>query len=228
MTEVILGIDPSTSTGLCVLVDGKVAHIELLKIKKPGDPAGAAYAKFADTIWAICVKFGVQVIGVETKIPMGNIPGNAKSFDLATVLYGRCEEISSRLNLELVGVAVQSWRSSFLGRTVAPKNFPVPDHILPSRAKEFQTAQRRKWWKTQALQACEQRGIKVTKDDIAEAIGIAFHVHKLRNPNGLGMANSLFDLDKTSAEPRTTLTLPGAKSEAERVFARFGAATDEE
>lgn len=222
MPEVIAGIDPSTSTGICILEDGVVKHAELLKIKKPGDPNGKAYAFFADSIWALFVRFGVQAFAVEMKIQGGKIISNAAVHDLASVLYGRLEEIADRLNIEMTGVPIQSWRSSFLRKTTAPKHFPVPDHILPSRHKEYQATQRRKWWKTQALQECERRGIKVTKDDVAEACGIAFHLYGLRHPLGLAGANDLFDLDPTKAA-RTTLTLPGAKSEADRVFANFGA-----
>lgn len=228
MTDIILGVDPSTSTGICIMQDTNVIHTELLKIKKPGDENGKIYAYFADSIWALCVKFGVTAIGVETKIPMGNIPGNAKSFDLATVLFGRCEEIAARLNLDLTGIAVQSWRSVFLGKTVAPKSFPVSDHILPSRHKEYQAAQRKKWWKAQALSACEARGIKVANHDVAEAVGIAHALYVKRHPLGLKGANDLFQLDETKSTSRTTLTLPGAKSEAERVFQNFGKADEEE
>lgn len=229
MVEVLAGIDPSTSTGICILRDGLVIHTELLKIKKPGDPNGKAYALFADSIWALFVKFGVQAFGIEMKIQGGQVVSQAHIHDLATVLYGRCEEIADRLNIEMVGVPIQSWRSTFIGKTTAPKNFPVPDHILPTRHKEYQIAQRRKWWKQQALQACEKRGIKVTKDDIAEACGIAYHLYGKRHPLGLKGANDLFDLAPTKAESRTTLTLPGAKSEADRVFSKFGAeATEDE
>lgn len=228
MPEVLAGIDPSTSTGICILQDGKVIYTDLLKIKKPGDDAGKAYAFFADSIWALLVRFGVQAFAVETKIPMGNIPGNAKSFDLATVLYGRCEEIAARLNIEMTGIAVQSWRSVFLRKTTAPKNFPVPDHILPTRSKEYQASQRKKWWKQQALDACEQRGIQVRNHDVAESVGIAMTLYAKRHPLGWDKANDLFDLPKETADKRTTLTLPGSKSEAEKVFAKFGSSAAEE
>lgn len=222
MTEILAGIDPSTSTGICILQDGAVIHTELLKIKKPGDANGKAYALFADSIWALFIKFGVQAFGVEMKIQGGKVISTAATHDLASVLYGRLEEIASRLNIEMVGVPIQSWRSTFIGKTTAPKNFPVPDHILATRHAEYQGTQRRKWWKQQALQACEKRGIKVTKDDIAEACGIAFHLYGKRHPLGLKGANDLFDLPDTKAESRTILTLPGAKSEADKVFSKFG------
>lgn len=228
MPEILAGIDPSTSTGICILQDGIPIHTELLKIKNPGDANGKAYAFFADSLWALFVKFGVQAFAVEMKIQGGKVVSNAAVHDLASVLYGRCEEIASRLNIEMVGVPIQSWRSTFLRKTTAPKNFPVPDHILPSRHKEYQSTQRRKWWKQQALAECEKRGIKVTKDDVAEAVGIAMHLHGKRHPLGLKGANDLFQLDETKSTNRTTLTLPGAKSEAERVFQNFGKADEEE
>jgi hypothetical protein len=228
MTEVLAGIDPSTSTGICILRDGKVVHTELLKIKRPGEANGKAYAFFADSLWALFVKFGVQAFAVEMKIQGGKIVSNAAVHDLASVLYGRCEEIAARLNIEMVGVPIQSWRSTFLRKTTAPKNFPVPDHILPARHKEYQAAQRRKWWKKQAMDACEQRGIKVTKDDVAEAVGVAMHLYAKRHPLGWAAANDLFDLDQSPAGARTTLSLPASKTEAERVFANFGTSAEEE
>src|SRR5690606_23508573 len=76
-SEIIAGIDPSTSTGVCIMEDSKVIHTELLKIKPRGWDNGRAYAFYADSLWAIFVSFGVQAFAVESKIPMGSIASNA-------------------------------------------------------------------------------------------------------------------------------------------------------
>lgn len=223
MSEVIAGVDPSTSTGVCILADGKVVYADCLKIKKKGWDNGRAYAYFADSLTAIFIEHGVQVFGVETKIPMGQIASKAASHDIASVLYGRCEEIAARLNIEMMGVAVQSWRSTFLRTTVAPKNLVVPDHIAPHRQKDHQSILRRKWWKQKALDECEKRGIKVLNDDVAEAVGIAHHTWSKVNPLGWKGANDLFALDKTVPDrPAGTLKLKNdARSEVDRVFEKF-------
>lgn len=224
MSEVIAGIDPSTSTGVCILSDGEVVHLDALKIKQKGWDNGRVYAYFSDALRALLIEHGVHVMAVEKKVPAGQIASQAHIHDLGTNLYGRCEELASRLNCELMGVAIISWRSTFLRTTAAPKNFPVPDHILPTRHKEYQIAERKKWWKRKAISECERRGIAVKNHDIAEAVGIAMHAYSLRNPLGWSKANDLFDgLSKTTPDrPAGTLTLKNdARSEADRVFEKF-------
>lgn len=228
VSEVILGVDPSTSTGICILEDGKPIHIETWKLKKPGDPNGKAFAYFADSLWAVLVKYGVQAVAIEQKIQGGKIKSNANVHDMAAFYQTRCEEVCHRLNLELSLVPIQSWRATFMPGKSPPKAPKPPDNILASRQEEWQREWRKKWWKQTALDECERRGLKVKGHDPAEAVGIADWLWKRRHPLGLDGANDLFDLDKTPAEARTTLSLPNAKSEAERVFARFDANKNEE
>lgn len=229
MMEVLAGIDPSTSTGICIMQDGIVVHADVLKIKKPGWDNGRAYALFADSLWALFVRFNVQQFAVETKIPGGQIASNANTHDIATVLFGRCEEIASRLNLKMHPVHVQSWRSTFLRKATikAPaKDWFEKDGgktLTDDQYKAKAAAWRRRQWKRDALSECERRGWVVKNDDVAEACGIAAHLRHILHPLGLDGANSLFELPETKKEQ--ALTFAGARSEADRVFANFSAET---
>lgn len=223
MPEILAGIDPSTSTGICILQDGKPIHTETWKLKKPGDPNGKAFALYADSLWALLVKFGVQAMAVEQKIQGGKIKSNANVHDMAAFYQTRTEEIAQRLNIELSLVPIQSWRATFMPGKVPPKPPEPPANIMASRKEDWQREWKKKWWKQTALDQCERMGLKVKGHDPAEAVGIAVWLWKQRHPLGLDGANDLFALPASPAGSRATLTLPGAKSEAEKVFSRFGA-----
>jgi hypothetical protein len=229
MPEILAGIDPSTSTGICILQDGKVIHTETWKLKKPGDSNGKAFVFYADSIRAVLIKFGVQAFAIEQKIQGGKIKSNANVHDMATYYQTRSLEEATRLNIEMVPVSIQSWRATFLPGKRPPTPPEPPAHILKTRRDEWQTNWKKAWWKQAALNECERRGLKVKGHDPAEAVGIADWLWKQRHPLGLDGANDLFALAPTPAESRTTLTLPGAKAEADRVFSKFGtdAAEDE-
>lgn len=212
--------------------DGKVVYADVLSIKKPGWENGRAYAMFADSLWAICVSYGVQHLAVEMKIPKGQIASSANTHDIASVLYGRCEEIAHRLTIPLTGVAIQSWRSVFL-RGVSVKAPPKPwfeseagKSLSDDQYKSRATTWRRKEWKRHALEEAKRRGVNVKSHDAAEAVGICQWLWAQLHPLGLAGANDLFELPKTTLG-RPTISLPQAKSEAERVFSRFNADTAE-
>ena len=219
MTETLAGLDPSTKPGLAIIQDGKVVHAAGYAIGGKGWPRGRVNKSYRDWLRASLLAHGVDAIAVEMPIPMGNIPGNADTHSQASYFWECAQEVTFSLNIELVGVAIQSWRSFFLGTSVAPKAPKPPEHILATRQKEWQSAWRRKWWKQKAIDTCAKHGIIVKSDDAAEAIGIGFYLHGQRNPFMWNKANDLFALEHSRSEaPVGTLSL---KSEAEKVFSRL-------
>ncbi len=88
---------------------------------------------------------------------------NIKDFDFAGTtpiaqMHGIAMEYAHSQGIRCGSVAIGSWRSHFLGTSVAPKH-------LASK-------QRTAFWKEMAVKACVARNLYVTFHDEAEAIGI--------------------------------------------------------
>ncbi len=91
-------------------------------------------------------------------------------------LVGQAVEICVRMNITVHVVAQQTWRSSFMGVTRAPRG----------------TEDGSKWLKQKSKEACERAGIKIKNADEADAAGIAFWLRSYLNPRLAGVRDDLF------------------------------------
>ena len=219
MVEVLAGVDPSTKPGICILRDGKVVHAAGDSVTCKGWPRGKVNSTYRNWLRSHLVAHHVDAFAIELPVPMGKIVSNADFHSQANYFVEAAEALAFELNIEMVGVPIQSWRKFFLGTAVAPKAPPVPEHIASHRQKEWATGQRKKWFKEQAILRCSKFGVELKSHDAAEAVGIALFYYAQRHPLGWSGANELFDLEPTKPDRiGGTISL---KSEAERVFAKL-------
>lgn len=220
MMETIAGIDPSTKPGICIMEDGKVIHAAGDSVTGKGWPRGKTNSAFRIWLRSALIAHHVDAFAFELPIMAGKIESAHDTHSQASYFWETAQALAHELNIEVVGVAIQSWRSVFFGSAAPPKAPPAPDHILEHRRASWQQKWRRDWWKQRARVECEKRGIRVNNDDGADAVGICHWLYAQRHPMGWAGANALFDLPQTKpARPAGMLSL---RSEAERLFAPIG------
>lgn len=216
MAETLAGVDPSTKPGICILRDGKVIHAAGDSVTGKGWPRGKVNSTFRNWLRSHLVAHQVDAFAIELPVPMGKIISNADYHSQSNYFIETAEALAFEINIEMVGVSIQSWRKFFLGAAVAPKAPPPPDHIASHRGKEWATKWRKDWFKSQAILRCSKFGVELKSHDAAEATGIAFWLYAQRHPLGWKGANSLFDLEPTKPD-RIDGTI-NLRSEAEKVF----------
>lgn len=128
------------------------------------EPSGKPGTRFREARqWLVRA---VQSNGIEVVVKEGAAgpmmgKTNAATLEFLTYLHGMTAEVCSTLDVGLVDMPINTWRSMVLGTSRAPK------HITDSN-------KRRQWWKRQALAKCEELGWPVRDDNAAEASLIAY------------------------------------------------------
>jgi hypothetical protein len=110
---------------------------------------------------------------------------NAAQVIKAAKLHGTIEELCASMAVPLVEVAIQTWRTHFLGKVSPPKGL-----------KELE---RKNWWKEQALRRCRERGWEPGSHDAAEACGVLDWYMSIADPAWGASSGSLFDATRTGA-----------------------------
>lgn len=221
--ETLAGIDPSTKPGICILRDGKVIHAAGDSVTGKGWPRGKVNATFRNWLRSALVTHQVDAFAIELPVPMGKILSNADFHSQSNYFLETAYALAHELNIDVVGVPIQSWRKFFLGAAVAPKAPPAPDHIAEHRRAAWATDWRKKWFKNQAIVQCSKIGVELKSHDAAEACGVAYWFYNERHPLGWKSANDLFSLaDSKPDRIEGTIKL---KTEADKVFANFTEST---
>lgn len=92
-------------------------------------------------------------------------------------LVGCALEVCDRLSIQIYVVPQQSWRSSFMGVTRAPKG----------------TENGSAWLKGKSKETCERLGIVIANADQADAAGIVFWLRAYLNPRLGNVRDDLFN-----------------------------------
>lgn len=122
-------------------------------VKLPTGTLGQTIAHFRDWLNAKVVSEGITHIAVESIF--------LKHPSAAPRLYGLngiVHETVYRRGMTVHEIVQSEWRGRFLGKVSPPKGMAPAD--------------RRKWWKQKAKDACAERGWDVATDDEADACGV--------------------------------------------------------
>ena len=212
---IISGIDPSMTPGLCVMDETKILLAMQVTDLKPkplhkGDKPNPSLfnVRYEDWLRSVLVANKVDHLAYELPIPAGQIASNAAVHEMANYMKGHAEALCARLGIGFHGVHIQSWRSFFIGKTQAPKNQEVPEHILPHRKKDWQAKARKDWWKDQAIKRCAELGVELKSHDAAESVGVAAYLHGQIFPNSYLKGADLFsgEIGRTKIEGTISLT----------------------
>lgn len=176
----LLAIDPSTKSGYALLIEGSKNPV--FGTWKLGEDmrAGAYFLALCNSIAALRKRYGIedQPLQIIVEDKSLNAIGNAWSKHLAESWIGVIETWCETRGLDApVAVSVNSWRSAFIGRSMAPKE------ITGSEA-------RRKWIKQAVIDECRRRGLHPANDNEGDVLGILFwyvnggrQVQELRRSN---------------------------------------------
>lgn len=165
-TPRILAIDPGMSAGICFgelgTKDPKFSPLIL-----PGIHYGGRFATMLDRLMFLIKGNGITHVFHE--MPFVNLhPRPAKKggkdftvnvqqlhlgFGYKAIIETACHKCDIS---EPVGVTSMQWRS------------PLFDKAKPPQG--MNEAQRRKWWKSKAIERCVEKGFNISSDDIAEAV----------------------------------------------------------
>lgn len=176
-----IAFDPSTKMGWCLLMDDSdkpedeqrpigqrlvYGSWDLTRDNsgKKRTTRGNYYLMFLERFIELRNKYGLETDRFKIYLEMEAISANRNegSAKLAGGWLATVELLCERKGWEApVDVPIASWRKSFVGRSMAPKEVVGSDL-------------RRKWIKDAVLDKCRERGLNPETDDVADAIGIMF------------------------------------------------------
>jgi len=163
----ILAIDASTKCGYALrIADPKKLILGSWKLKKTDEkvPPGILFVRLWKAITALRIEHGIEAQPLQIVVEDAslNAIGGAETKHLAESWVAIVEFYAATKGLPpAVAVGVNSWRSAFLGRSVAPKEIKDPK-------------ERRDWIKSETIKHCERRGLKPENDNEADAVGILY------------------------------------------------------
>lgn len=177
----VLALDPSTEFGWSLHreIDGQprvdcgsweLKTTEEKKAKRPVRP-GQYFSRALKYVTELRRKFGIydddiQIVVEDKSI---NAVGDSDTKHLAESWVGQFETYAEVRDWPAPKkVTVNSWRSAFIGRSMAP---PEVGRGLKDSARD--TA-RRKWIKEATIRECKRRGLNPPDDNAADAVGILF------------------------------------------------------
>jgi hypothetical protein len=170
----VLALDPSTEFGWSLHreIDGQprvdcgsweLKTAEEKKAKRPARP-GQYFSRALKYVTELRRQFGIydDEIQIVVENKSLNAIGNAETKHLAESWVGQFETYAEVRGWPApIAVGVNSWRSAFIGRSMAPKE--VTDY-----------RDRQKWIKDAVIRECERRGLKPPDANAADACGILF------------------------------------------------------
>jgi len=164
MADNILTIDPSTKCGWSLQCgDDKRIAYGTWRLGE-GERPGVYFLLLGRQITALRREYGIEdqplQIVIENKAL--NATGTQETKHLAESWLAVVEIYAEAKNLQQpIAVGVNSWRSAFIGRSMAPKEV---------RGE----SERRKWIKAATIAECRRRGLEPKDDNQADALGILF------------------------------------------------------
>jgi hypothetical protein len=162
----ICGLDVATKTGWC-LAEGQTYSTGTFHPGKT-ENEGQRNAKFRAWLWTFLKHNKVEFVAIEAPIkgemtvtettslrPAGiqKSISNYEAKATAAYLIGCAQEVCTALSIPFELVAIQTWRSTFLGKEKPQEN---------------------ESWKDVTVRVCKMMQIEVKSKDAAEAAGIAF------------------------------------------------------
>lgn len=172
----VLALDQSpTATGWAIGAPNGKPLWGLLKLKKWGDDEGERLVEFDIWIRKIITEHHITHVFYEAPFLPGH--GNFHSIEPQFFLIGHINYVSALHKLPVQQVAMQSWRSRFLGTT---------------KAVGLKGEAARKELKQMAIRACAIRGWLVENDNCAEALGILDYGLSALDRKHAGKADILF------------------------------------
>lgn len=163
-----LAFDPGTATGWALKRENGEVHYGTWRLKKSTEkvPQGELYLRLWREIIAVMKRFDIDPweLSIAVEAPSINAVGNTDSKSLNERWGCVVHTIGAFKGVHHVSEpTVNSWRSAFIGRAVAPKE------IKGDKA-------RRAWIKNAVIRACETRGLSPANDNEADALGVLFWV----------------------------------------------------
>lgn len=164
MADNILAIDPSTKCGWSLRYgeDQRIVY-GTWKLGE-GERPGVYFLQLGRLITALRREYGIEdqplQIVIENKAL--NATGTQETKHLAESWLAVVEIYAEAKNLPPpIAVGVNSWRSAYIGRSMAPKEVKGD-------------AERRKWIKAATVAECRRRGLEPADDNQADSLGILF------------------------------------------------------
>lgn len=186
----ILALDPAAKTGWAFSNGGP--HVASGVAQFKAKQFGARCKEYRQWLVDMVKEHDVDLVGIETMYK--GVNSNETTEKWLRALNIIAHEVCATRNIEIEEVAINAWRSVFVGVTHAPKWVGAD---LPKQKRQYEA---RKWIKKRVIEECQSRGWSPKDDNEADALGILEFVRRKHDHDYAVRTAPLFARHKEAAE----------------------------